>query len=175
MKATIHIILIIGIMSVWKVFADDTNTNNLGITNCGAQMSITLDKPNENIKTNQPVNLVICITNVSDGILYIVDRNEAIDFSFIVISPSSKDISPIAPPDNGLNLRNILRSIEPHGNMNYTFNLRSLCNLNEIGTYKVIARRRTLGNCEIVSNTLFVSVVQGEWKSEATNTPAFRF
>jgi len=176
MKRIIHIIFIVGAVSVWQqAFADDAKSTDWGVTNCGAQMSIKLEGSGNEVKTNQPVILAICITNVSDGVLNIADGNLAVDFSFVVISPLNKDISPKALPNNDLIFRNILVDIQPNGTMNYSFNLSSKCSFNEIGTYKVTAKRKVIGGCELVSNTLKVPVVPGEWKSETTNASPYGF
>jgi hypothetical protein len=151
-----------------------SSTNNWGATNCGAQMSIALEETNNEVKTNEPVNLTICIANVSDSGITILDILGVRDFSFVITSPSNKNMSSISPSEIEYSSRKVLCSIPPNGRVHYSFDLRSVCNFNEIGTYKVIVKRK-LANCELVSNQLFISVIPGVWKSKTTNAPNILF
>jgi hypothetical protein len=175
MRKIIQIVLIIGAMSIWRAFADDMQTNDWGVTNCGARMLIALKEINKEIKTNQPVNLVMCITNISDSVLYLLDISIAADFSFVITSPSNQDVSPKISSGDIYVSRTVQRYIAPNGSINYSFDLRSVCNFNEIGTYEVVAKRKLLGDCELVSNPLDIKVVPGVWKATTTNTPPAGF
>lgn len=171
MRKKIQIYLIIFAMSIWRAFANDIQITDDGVTNCGVKMSITLKENDKEIKTNQPVNLAICITNISDSVLYLLDMGITEDFSFIITSPSNKDISQKPLSGTLIVSRTVQQYVQPNGSVNYFLNLRSECDFNEIGTYKVTAKRKTIGGCELVSNTLKVTVVPGVWKSEVTNAP----
>jgi hypothetical protein len=113
----------------------------------------------------------MCVKNVSNGIVYLEDTSEVRDFSFVVISPSNTDISPHHPEDDGFHYRDITRSLKPDGYINYAYTLSSICSFTQIGTYKVTARRKAIGGCEITSNELKIVVVPGEWKSDPADAP----
>jgi hypothetical protein len=161
----------VGTMLFWRASAADPMPADWGPTNCGGIMSLALERPRYEIKTNQPVNLAMCVKNVSNGILYLEDTTEVRDFSFAVISPSNIDISPKHPDDNGLHFRNIIRSIKPGEHITYTYTLSSICSFTQIGTYKVTVKREAFDGCEFKSNELKIVVVPGEWKSDPADTP----
>ena len=72
------------VMSVWQIFADDLRTNEWGSVNCNTQMSIALKNLKEGIHANQPVNLVIRIKNVSTNDTISVYHSPAIVHNSLV-------------------------------------------------------------------------------------------
>jgi len=138
-------------------------------------MSIAFATPGNEVKTNQPVNVTICITNISNSVLYLLDISVREDFSFVITSPLYNDASPKRPSGTRISSRTVQRYIQPNGSINYVFDLRSVCNFNEIGTYEVTAKRKVAAGYEIISNALKVTVVPGVWKSETTNAPPIGF
>jgi hypothetical protein len=175
MKMIIRNIFFICAMSICQALASDIPASDWGPTNCGAIMALSLPNSATQFKTNQPINVAICIKNVSEGILYLMDTKDTDDFTFVIISPSNKDVSPAAHPGNGLHLRNITRTVNPNDNMNYLIDLGEVCKFSEIGTYKVTAKRKVIPGCETTSNTLNILIVPGEWKSDSTNAPRIGF
>lgn len=81
----------------------------------------------------------------------------------VVISPSGKDVSPLYTFGGG---SGAIATAEPNQTMQFEFALSQLCKLEEIGTYKITASKRTFGNADkafvLTSNTLCVSVVPGK-------------
>jgi len=175
MKTIFNVILFICILSGCRAFASDLVPGDWGPTNCGAIMALTLPDSAIQFKTNQPINVAICVKNVSAGILYMMHTKETDDFTFVIISPSNKNVSPAPHPDSGINFRNITQTVKPNDNMNYSIDLSVVCKFSEIGTYKVTAKRKVIAGCEIKSNTLNILIVPGDWKPELTNAPPFGF
>jgi hypothetical protein len=168
MKNQLCFILVFTVMAVRQVHADDMKTNMWGDATCNAQMSLELKDQNIEIKANQPVDLVIHIKNVSSNetfsvyqSLAIVD-NSLVNFSFGVTSPSGKDISP-KPAEYYNGGSGGEYQIAQGQTKEFDCNLSYLCKFNEMGTYKIIAKKRLWPDlnkqCEITSNPLYVTVV----------------
>lgn len=144
-----------------------------------AQMSIHLKDAGNEIKTNQPVVLSIRIRNLSTNETFIFLRQIA-DFvsppeiSFIVVSPSGKELSPATyGPAHG-SARFV--AIPPQRSVDDQFNLRRFYKFNEMGTYKIIAKwglenaSHTWGVIA-TSNPLYLTVAPGEWKEPPNGKP----
>ena len=88
-------------------------------------------------------------------------------YSFVVISPSGKDISPdmkkVHPGDSGADHR-----VAPNQTVEIEFNLSYFCKLDEVGTYKIIAEKKAMWSPKsqkvftVISNPLLVSVVSNK-------------
>jgi hypothetical protein len=156
----------LAVIMVGRVSADDIKTNEWGVITNNVQMSISLKDDGAQIKTNKSLSLLIRIKNTSTNeavFLYnalALNADPLIGVSCAVISPSGKDISPkprmfwhgsgghIILPPNQIN--------------EFEFSLSQLCKFDEIGTYKIIAKKIIwFGNdkqFEIVSNPLTIVV-----------------
>lgn len=144
MKLYSCIFVILIIQFATQVFADNTETNSWGPVNDDIQMSIRLKSDVSEIKTNQPVELLIGFKNVSTNETLRISTLNAIEtdpgYSWIVTSPSGKDISPV--PDNMPVTGSGARIPLPPGQIiEFNFNLSLLCEFNEIGTYKIVAKK----------------------------------
>lgn len=118
------------------------------VTN-GAQMSITIAGGKNHIKTGEAFRLTVRIRNIS--------TNEVLSFynaarpnaditdglACVVISPSGQDISPVTEAAS-LGGSGGFANARPGRSIQYEFPLSQLCRLQEIGTYKIMARKRTI-------------------------------
>lgn len=131
------------------------------------KMSIRLETIKAEIQTNQPCVLLIRYKNVSTNeTFWVYENGTEYDpaYSFTVISPSGKDISPdmnrFKPCD-----ATAVRHVGPNQILQIKFNLSLLCKFNEEGNYKVIAKYKEAFAFEkrktftVVSNPLSVLVV----------------
>jgi len=163
MKAYLYSLAACALLLAWHVNAADANTNEWGTLTNNIQMSISLEDRKEEIKPNQPVMLLIHFRNVSSNeIFQIYSIDEDSQFSFMVISPSGKDVSPTMkgpPSGSGQFIR-----IDPNRTTEMEISLSRLCKFDEIGKYKIVAKRwvdsiTTRKPCLLVSNSLNVSVI----------------
>jgi hypothetical protein len=151
-----------------KIFAGDTNLYEWGAIAFDAQLSIGINGGDTEVKSNQPVNLSIRLKNLSsnDNIQFLLPIAPAIDsdFSFEITSPTGRDISPAR---NHLSGSASLITIKPHESVDYKFALTEIFRFTEVGTYKIVAKRLVRKDGQVVSNTLYLNVVPGEWKKPA--------
>ena len=152
---------------VCKIFAADLTTNEWGSVACDAQISVQLRGSGEEIKTNQPIELAIRIKNVSTNETLHVFQSLAVvvdsyvNFSYVVISPSGKDISPKhAKVWNGGSAADYF--IAPGQSKEFGCNLGYVCKFEEIGTYEVFVKKRfsidVNDKCEITSSPLYIKI-----------------
>jgi hypothetical protein len=182
MSIICNLILMASLMGCLRTFADD-GTNGWGATACGVQMSLTLKNSDKDINTNQAVILEVRLKNVSSDIINIVRTDPVADFSYLVTLPSGKIISKMAKDvatDNDFIIQRQLFPLKPNDTCLFPrIDLRSVCNLNETGTYSVTVKRRMpfpyAQGCEVVSNPLYFSAISGEREPEATNAPQIGF
>jgi DNA-binding beta-propeller fold protein YncE len=154
------------VLAAWQTFADDLKTNDWGAVTNNAQMSISLTGGGNEIKTNEPVRLLIRFRNISTNETIAIFRPNAIEtdptFSFIVVSPSGKDVSP-SSPKIFVGSGGVL-PIDPNQTVELEFNLSDLCKFDEVGTYKIIAKKG-VGSRDgkklfvVVSNPLYATIV----------------
>ena len=167
MKKYLCLIAMLAAATVLGVFADDAKTREWGAVTCNAQMSIELKESKSEIQSNQSVYLVIRIKNVSTNDTIGVYQslaivvNSLVNFSFVVISPSGKDVSPKAAEYfRGGSAGSY--SIGPGQIKTFDYDLNYLCKFDEVGTYKVTAKKRLFPDleekCELVSNSLNIVV-----------------
>jgi hypothetical protein len=147
------------------VWAENVETNVWGNVINNIQIGIGTKDNNTQIKTNQSFNLGIRIKNLSTNeSFYFYLPAAAIEgdpISFVVTSPSGKDVSPIPPRvelGSGANV-----NVPPNQIYTYVFNLSYLCKFDEIGTYKVTAKMNVSATQHksdwAISNPLYVTVV----------------
>jgi hypothetical protein len=160
-------------LAVWQVFADDPKTHEWGAVTNNFQMSINLKGDKNEITTNQPCILLIRYRNVSTNEMFrVFEANGTVydpSYSFVVISPSGKDISPdmkkVRSGDSWAN-----HEVGPNQTVEIEFNLTYLCKLNEVGTYKIIAKKGQMWSVArdkeftVVSNPLNVLVIPNQDK-----------
>src|ERR1022692_2200931 len=109
-------------------FAGDSTTNEWGVMSCGVEMSLKLKDTQEEIKSNQCVNLSVQIKNVSDGRVLIIEPMLKPRIYFDITSPSNKDLSTKEPgARKGLASSNSGFYLEPHNSVEFKFDLSSLC------------------------------------------------
>ena len=143
-----------------------TPTNEWGSIAYRTQISIGL-KSSENVfKTNQIVKVLVRIRNLStnEACNIYVQRafanNE--DFSFIVSSPSGKDMSPVFhKTDVG---SGGIVFIPPNQINGFQFDLNEICKTDKIGTYKIIMKMQRWSptekkSFEVISKPLYVTIV----------------
>jgi hypothetical protein len=144
MKKYLYSFAMFTVLTVCQAFADHLKTNEWGAVTNNFQMSINFKGEKNEIKTNQPLCLLIYYKNVSTNQTFRVYRANAIEcdpgYSFVVISPSGKDISSntekIAPSESGGFV-----SMVPSQIIECEFNLSRLYKFDEIGTYNIIVKK----------------------------------
>jgi hypothetical protein len=155
--------------------AAETNDYEWGPVTGNFQVSIRLKGGGTEIKTNQPIDLIIRIRNLS--------TNETLNFtlwnwqayspseqSLTILSPSGKDIyvwhSPI-PKDGAVSGGPNSVVVPPQKSAEYGFHAFGLSENITNGVYKVIVKRKVLHGLTANSNTLLLKVVPGVWKDPA--------
>ena len=167
MKRYLYIILLFAFAKNVQLFAGEITNIDWGEATNTVQMSISLEGGAREINTNGTCDLVVCLkTDSKDVFFALVTSGTTTDvsdgLSCIVISPSGKDISP-ANNSNSFGSANML-NIRSGKIETFKFNLGSVCSFNEVGTYKVIAKK-AIGSPSVkspfvvISNTLLVSVI----------------
>jgi hypothetical protein len=162
MSKSISLILAIltsGLILARQAFGADAKTNEWGAVACNAQMSIELKESMKEIKTNTPVHLTINMRgNSTNQVYYFMIYSYPTDFSWIVTSPSGKNLTfkESYPMDA---LATMMVRLDEIPNWWEDFNLSSVCSFNEVGIYKVIAKKEILSagglkKCEVTSNPL---------------------
>lgn len=157
--------------------AGDTNHYEWGPVISNLQMSIHLKDGGTEIKTNQPVELVVRIRNFS--------TNQSFRFTWWVgidIIPHSRrepviSRSVVDPPgtfseSGSYNRPTTSASVSPGGIYECHVNAGVITNCKTNSIYTVVARRVEGTNVVIISNPLDVKVVPGKWKKPE---PALRF
>jgi hypothetical protein len=167
MKTLLTYLLTFVTLFVWQVYADGMKTNDWGAVTNNFQMSISLKGDKSEITNNQPCILLVRYKNVSTNeTLNVYEAEHDPSYSFTVISPSGKDISQdikkFHPSDSGGYI-----PVRPNQSVKFEFNLSYLYDLHEVGTYKVIAKKKVWSferhqTFTVVSSPLFVSVVSNK-------------
>lgn len=143
MKKNFYLALTLVVMIGFRASAADTNTNEWGAVTNGIQMSIGLKGDNQKLKTNQPVVLLICYKNVSSNETIVISNQKALSldatYSFVVISPSGKDVSPNLPKSFAGSGE--IYPVGPNQTKEFEVNLSQLCNFDEVGTYTIISKK----------------------------------
>jgi hypothetical protein len=162
MKKHLFFILAFTIMTSWQALAEEwgTVTNNL-------QMSISLTSGENEIITNQPVVLLVRYKNISTNETITIYNDAAISrdatYSFVVTSPSGKDLSPNLP--KSINGSGGIYPLSPNQTQEFKVNLSQLCKFDELGIYRIIANKTIWSSKErkwftVTSNQL--SIVTSE-------------
>ena len=148
------------LLTAFQTVAADTvtGTNLQNTTDCGARMDIRLKDEQGVFTTNQPVTLLISVTNVSDQILYAVETQPKSDYSFVIKLPSGNETNIVPKQANTEENRRIANRLAPSEGISWEFDFRSFFSPNESGVYKILATRQLLtaggGRCSVVSNPL---------------------
>jgi hypothetical protein len=170
---------------VTGLFLADRSTAQPGAKSWGmitndARMAIALPAAGSEVRSNQPVVVLVSVTNLATGRAISFHEWAAswVDstFRFEVISPSGENLSPI--PQRGLHGSGKFVSLQPGEMYEHEFRLSDTCSFDEIGTYTIVAKRNigSVGQpCWMISNSLRISVVPGEWKPQGTNAPPTGF
>ena len=205
MKPFLRLILILTGMKAYNVFAEETVTNEWGPITNNVQMAIKIKDNLDGIKTNQPFSLTILITNISTNETFYTERISPgwdDDFTFEVISPSGKDLSPRASLHSGYSTeqrrwraieeerrlppfiftlgRGPIDPIDPQKAMSTEYNISDFCKFDEIGKYKVVAtdtiyELATHQSLKVVSDPLYMTFVPGFWKDTNIINTYFNF
>jgi hypothetical protein len=140
--------------------------NQWGPLTYNTQISIGLDDKTSVFKTNQVINLLVRVKNLSTnqqfGFIIGTPISYTVAATFIVTSPSGKDISPVMYNSNRIHGLPIW--VHPGQIDGFSFQLGEICQYHEIGTYKILIKmqrpspdRRKL--YDIVSNPLSVTII----------------
>jgi hypothetical protein len=136
-----------------------------GDTNCNTQISIAAESFGSEFKTNEAIQLLVRIKNLSTNEVYSIAVQGLItsteDMSLVVISPSGKDISPHF--QTGFRFSGGVVRVPPNRVDGFSFKLNDICEMNEVGTYKIVLKLSRFSkdrrqSSEIVSNPLHISI-----------------
>jgi hypothetical protein len=159
-----------------SAFAQENRTNEWGAVSNNLQMSIELKGGGSEITNGQSCILWIKYknnsTNETLGLLKMNWVESDGTYSFIVVDPSGKDVSPNSNRPFGGSAT--IMDIGPGQVKELEYNLSGVCKINKIGIYKIIAKRIILPGSgkklfQVVSNPLYLIVIPG--KGEPTNAP----
>jgi len=163
-------------------FAANTNLYEWGPTIGSFQMSIRLKDGGTELKSNQPIDLMVRIKNSSTNetlkfVLYNGQVDSPSNFSLSILSPSGKDIyvwhSPVTP--GGEVYGNASSVIVPPGGVSeFPFRALGLSESLTNGVYTIVARKKLFHGQTGISNTLLLNVVPGEWIGSGRDSP-FQF
>jgi hypothetical protein len=156
------------------IAADRSGTNAWGPETNGLQMSISLKGGEKQLNRNQGIRLLIRLRSLSTSDtfdFYLQGEHERSSaFSFQVISPSGKDVSPRVPENMRWSGGTV--PVYPGRITEVDFNLSRFGTFDELGTYTVLGRcfldhlvDLPLGRVkmvQVVSNPLEVSIVSGD-------------
>jgi hypothetical protein len=161
MKKIISLVLLVGTIVFSSTFAEDTNRV---ASSCEAEISIRIKDPAKEIKTNEPVILIVQIQNVSTNAM-LMFRTESLptDYTWTISSPSGKDLSskPDLLPEA---ISGSFPKLKPLESRETDYDLNQVCNFNEAGIYKVIVKKEVFSisperkKCEIISNPLNIVI-----------------
>ena len=141
-------------------------TNQWGAVTYNTQVSIDFKGRQREYKTNQVVQLLVRIRNLSTNEEYGVgvhtDFKSSEGMSFLVISPSGKDISPAFRGSNRFSGGIVW--VHPGQIDGFCFPLSEICKADEVGIYKIVMkivrctpdRRKSF---DIRSNPLDLSII----------------
>ena len=161
-------------LAVFRALVSGAETNVWGAATNKFQISICTKGGEKHFKSNEAVTLLIRLRNLSATETFVFYRANAAerspDFSYTVIAPSGKDVSP--PRPFGYHGSGTTVDIRPRDSEEMQVNVSKLCTLGEIGTYKIIVRHwpsrwpvrgdKPLELFEAVSNPLYVCIGPGQ-------------
>ena len=171
-------ILLLCLVPYFACLAGDTNNYEWGPVAGNFQMSIRLKDGGTTIKTNQPIDLIIRIRNLStnESLGFTMCNNQELspsNSSVKVLSPSGKDIyvwrSPLAKDGSFSGTFQNIR-VPPQGAYEYQDRAGGFSEAVTNGVYKVVATRKVLHGLTVTSNPLLLKVVPGKWKESDSNT-----
>lgn len=196
MKMQAYSYSILALLTVCRALAGEPAADEWGPLTNNAQMAISVTSPwirsfrvgdtnaaqtpfslKKELKVGEPFSLLVRIRNFSTNqtLRFLNDGaypDAGLGLACVVISPSGKDVSAkMASPSSGITVwggSGHFATARPGQTAEFEFPLSQLCKLEEIGTYKITARKSTVAfnNAQKVigftSNTLSVSVVPGK-------------
>jgi hypothetical protein len=170
MKKHLGYLSIFAALAACRAFAAGAGTNEWGVATNELQISISTIGGKKHFKTNEPLTMLVRLRNLSVTNTFYFMRAHAIErtasFSYTVIAPSGKDVSP--PRPFGYHGSGTTVGIRPGDIEEMQVNLSELCVFGETGTYRITMRfqraewrekgKKVLEPFEAVSNTLNVSI-----------------
>lgn len=161
MKTIITLISMLATTAFSNAFAENTNNAD---SSCNAEISIRLKEPAKEIKTNEPVILLVQIKNLSTNeTLIFRAENMPTDFTWTITSPSGKNVSPKKSPFNAA-ISGWFPKLKPMEARESDYDLSAICGFNENGIYKVIVKKEVFRlapvreKCEITSSPLNIVI-----------------
>ncbi len=137
---------------------------------CDAEMRIRLNEPSKQITTNSAVTVSIQIKNVSTNeTLLFQAASLSTDFTWMITSPSGKDVPPKQLERSGVAISSWLPRLKPQEAREADYTLNSICDFSEVGTYTLVVKKQVAlveswpskrHACEIISNPLKIVVTR---------------
>ena len=163
--------LLLALFTVGQLLAAEPGSVEWGSVTNGLQMSISLERAGRQVQVHEPVSLVVRLKNLSTNETWSFYRAHAAEtspcFSFVITSPTGKDISPKAQPFHG---SGHFVDLGPGQSCQARLDLGYLCRFEEIGTYQITVKcsvgnflntkRTSVKSAQVISNSLNVSVLE---------------
>jgi hypothetical protein len=165
MTTQVFLSLIAAVSIVFEAAGDERAAAAWGPVSNNVQMSISLDGGDRQPKTNEPFQLVVRLRNLSTTNVWAFKSGAPTSDPYggvlcLITSPSGRDVSP-NKPDNSDSGEFI--NVAPSGVETFVFKLGSICKFEEIGTYRITAKKLVAidknKQWSVVSNPLLISVV----------------
>jgi hypothetical protein len=152
-------------MGTFRAFGDDTSNVQWGPATNDFLMSIGLKDGVPDVTNGQPCILLVRFKNISKNnvieVLQLLNREADLTYSFTVLDPSGKDISPDRTGPFGGSA--ISTELQPGQSTALEFRFSAVCKLSEVGTYVVTAKKEVWTwngkRFQVFSNPLPVKVV----------------
>ena len=155
----------IGLSAKQKEFA----TNDWGAIAGHTQISIVLKGSGRTFKTNQIVELLVRLRNLSAnedyGVFVARPLSGTEGLSFVIISPSGRNVSPTFRPS--YRGSGGLVGVQPGQTDGFGFELGDICKTDEVGMYNILLKMKRWtpdrrNSFELVSNPLKFEIVAGK-------------
>jgi len=140
-------------LTVWQTFGAELGlsdneknsaTNEWGPVNYYTQISIGINGAKTTFGTNEDVEMLVRVRNLStnnDYGLYVQEPFTFSDgFKFVVISPTGKDISP--PFHKSFRFTGGVVWVKTNQVDGFRVDLGQICKLNEVGSYKIVLKMK---------------------------------
>ena len=159
--------MLIALLFAWNGFVGTLQASDWGATTNNIQMSVALKNGTNGVKAEQPIVLLIRYRNASTNQVCRIYRSNEIEYdpgyTWSVISPSGNDLSPNPEKIHASESGGFIR-LPPNQIVGLEFDLSQICRFDEIGTYKIVAKKEIFSPeakkpVTVISNPLNIVVV----------------
>lgn len=170
MKIAYYIVSLLCVATAGVSHADETNTAAWGPKVGNLQMFVRLKDGGSEIETNQPIELLVRVKNLSTNkSVVLTEWMGAEIFETTSLSPiltvSGREQHYEIRVDGSFSGTIDPRVAPPNGYYEYEFNIGRLKDPKTKSVYKIVTKRMVGANLVVTSNPLYVKVVPSEWKA----------